>query len=532
MRELVDATTPEEQRLVLAKLGSAKGGWKGDYVNDDRYRRSVWDKVIAVAEKYNDPGTFTTFIGFEWTADPMIHRNVLFADDARRTGQVMPMTKNDSGDPEDLWRYLAGYEASSGGRVMAIPHNANLSGGMMFTLNDQSGKPFSTAYARTRARWEPVYEATQYKGDSETYPQLSPQDEFADFEKMGMTATARSKSGGKGKEAGKGMTKKSAAKSSSKSASKATVKGTSKTAKKAPAKTAAKGVAARPQPRTVSGNPLESAYARGALKMGLDQHATLGVNPFKLGLIGSTDSHVGLASADEDGYLGKQGVLRTLSATWNAGGYAGVWAHQNSRTSIFDALQRREVYATTGPRMTVRVFGGWDYDAADAAGSDLAGVGYAKGVPMGGDLTNAPKDGSPSFLIRATRDPDGANLDRVQVVKGWRDREGRLAEKVHNVAVSGTRRIDSSGGVKPVGSTVNLKQATYTNSIGDAELSTVWTDPDFDAGEYAFYYVRVLEIPTPRWTAYDVARTGVPLPEQIELVTQERAYTSPIWYTP
>lgn len=548
LRELVDAKTPEEEKLILTRLGKAKGNWKSLNDADDDFRRSIWEEVIAVAEKHNDPGTFTTFIGFEWTADPMIHRNVLFLDGAANTRQVVPFSRNDSGDPEDLWRYLAEYERKTGGRVLAIPHNANLSGGMMFTLRDQAGKAFTPEYAKTRARWEPVYEATQYKGDSEVHPALSPDDSFANFEKLGMTrvganaAKTPAKSGGAGKSkstasnAGQDPRVKAMAKGKAKDKSRAeTAKGVAKTTvakTKEAAPVSKSSKSARPGAVTVSGNPLESAYARPALKMGLDQQATLGVNPFKLGLIGSTDSHVGLSSVDEDGYLGKQGAMRATSAMWNAAGYAGVWATENTRQAIFDALQRREVYASTGPRMTVRVFGGWDFRARDARRTDLAQVGYGKGVPMGGDLTSAPRGKTPRLLLRATKDPDGANLDRIQVIKGWRDNGGTLQEKVYNVALSDRRKLDSAGDTTPVGNTVNLDTATYKNSIGASELSTVWTDPDFDPAELAFYYVRVLEIPTPRWTDYDVARLGTKLPPTIPVNIQERAYTSPIWYTP
>lgn len=496
IRDLVAAKTEAEQSRVLTMMGKAKGDWKAPLAEDKKFSRSIWEDVIAAAEKYNDPGKFTAFIGFEWTGVQMMHRNVLFVDGADKTSQVVPYSLNDSADPKDLWQYLADYENKTNGRVMSIPHNANLSNGAMFSLLDFTGNPLTNAYAETRSRWERIYEATQYKGDSEAHPDLSPDDEFADFEKLGATSNANRKA--------------IAAKGGG----------------KAGAKAGAKGKA------TAKNTGLKGSFARPALKQGLDRQAKLGVNPFKVGLIGSTDSHIGLSSVDEEGYLGKQGALRVASAMWNAAGIAGVWASENTRQAIFDAMQRREVYASTGPRMTVRMFAGWDFESDDAFKPDLVEVGYRKGVPIGGDLTQAPKRRSPSFLVHAVRDPDGANLDRVQVIKGWRDTKGKLQEKVYNVALSDNRKVNASGDTDPVGNTVDLSDATYTNRIGDPELTTVWTDPDFDAREHAFYYVRVLEIPTPRWTDFDVARNSAKLSPQIPVMTQERLYTSPIWYTP
>jgi hypothetical protein len=522
IRDLVAAKTKEEQSRVLSMIGNAKGDWKSSLAEDEEFTRSVWGGVIAVAEKYNDPGKFTAFIGFEWTGLYMMHRNVLFVDGAEKTSQVVPYSLIDSADPEDLWQYLADYENKTSGRVMSIPHNANLSNGAMFSLLDFTGNPLTNAYAKTRSRWERIYEATQYKGDSEAHPDLSPDDEFADFEKMGATspsyrkaiAAAKTKGGGKAGAKGKAMAKNSD--------------------KKPKGKATAKNNDKKPQGKgsNIQQYPLKGSFARPALKHGLSQQAKLGINPFKVGLIGSTDSHVGLSSADEAGYLGKQGAFRVASAMWNAAGFAGVWASENTRQAIFAAMQRREVFASTGPRMAVRLFGGWDFEADDAFKPHLVEVGYRKGVPMGGDLTRAPKRRSPSFLVHAVRDPDGANLDRVQVIKGWRDTKGKLHEKVYNVAVSDDRKVNASGEVDSVGNTVDLSDATYTNRIGDPELTTVWTDPDFDAREHAFYYVRVLQIPTPRWITFDVANKGAELNPEIPLITQERLYTSPIWYTP
>jgi hypothetical protein len=522
IRDLVAAKTKEDQNRVLSMIGNSKGDWKSPLAQDEEFTRSVWGGVIAVAEKYNDPGKFTAFIGFEWTGLYMMHRNVLFVDGAEKTSQIVPYSLIDSADPEDLWQYLADYENKTSGRVMSIPHNANLSNGAMFSLLDFTGNPQTNAYAKTRSRWERIYEATQYKGDSEAHPDLSPDDEFADFEKMGATSPSYRKAMAAGMTKGGG---KAGAKG------KATAKNSDKKPK---GKATAKNNDKKPQGKgsNIQQYPLKGSFARPALKHGLSQQAKLGINPFKVGLIGSTDSHVGLSSADEAGYLGKQGAFRVASAMWNAAGFAGVWASENTRQAIFAAMQRREVFASTGPRMAVRLFGGWDFEADDAFKPHLVEVGYRKGVPMGGDLTQAPKRRSPSFLIHAVRDPDGANLDRVQVIKGWRDTKGKLHEKVYNVAVSDNRKVNASGEVDSVGNTVDLSDATYTNRIGDPELTTVWTDPDFDAREHAFYYVRVLQIPTPRWIAFDVANKGAELNPEIPLTTQERLYTSPIWYTP
>ncbi len=443
-------------------------------------RRSVWEEVSASAERHNDPGTFTAFIGYEWTAGPgSLHRNIIFEGGPGQTNQVVPFSAQDSADPEDLWAYLKNYEDKVGGKVLAIPHNGNLSMGGMFALTTRDGQPFTRAYAKTRARWEPLYEVTQIKGDGETHPILSPADEFADYETWD------------------GFT-----------------------------------------PRN-SVEQKQPEYARSALKLGLGQEAELGANPFKFGMIGSTDAHTALAAVDEDNFWGKVPLNEPSrfrpEMQWymSASGYAGVWAEENTRESLFNAMRRKEVFASTGPRMSVRFFGGWDYAAEDSMRPDLARVGYAKGVPMGGDLTHGPEGRAPSFLIRAVKDPEGANLDRVQVIKGWHDEDGELHEKIYNVALSDGRKENRKGKVELVGNTVDVPDASYINSIGDPELAVVWTDPDFDEDELAFYYVRVLEIPTPRWTAYDAKFYGLKdLPEEIPMITQERAYTSPIWYTP
>jgi hypothetical protein len=461
----------------------------------ERSRMLIWQDVAVTADEYNRPGQFTAFTGYEWTAmidGNNLHRVVVYKDSADKVSQLPPFSGQDSLDPRELWKALARYEAQTGGEVMAIAHNGNLSNGMMFPDKSVDGKPIDRAYAELRARWEPIYEVTQVKGDGEAHPTLSPDDEFADYENWDWDNIGRS--------------------------------------------------------QAKEDWMLEHEYARGALKLGLKHEKKLGVNPFKFGLIGSTDGHNTISTTEEDNFFGKfpesePGPERLENAmamdrlwkNWNivASGYAAVWARENTREALFEAMQRREVYATTGSRISVRFFGGWDYQAADIHLPTYLDVAYAGGVPMGGDLTAAPKNRAPKFMVHAVKDPDGANLDRVQVVKGWLERDGSLNEKVYDVAWSGDRTPDpKTGKLPPVGSTVNVENATYDNSIGTAQLGAVWEDPDFDARERAFYYVRVLEIPRPRWTAYDAAFFDLELPEEIPMVIQDRAYTSPIWYTP
>ena len=488
----------KDKLAALSKALYSQYGFSQQFSDNNRLLTSVWNEVIRSADQHNDPGRFTAFIGYEWSSMAFnLHRVVIFKDNSNFAQKVLPYSQFDSNKPEDLWMYLEGYEQKTGGEVLAIPHNGNLSQGHMFSLRDSENRPMTKVYAKARSRWEPLYEVTQIKGDSETHPAISPNDEFADFE------TWRS----------------------------------------------FWEVKAEDSNRTYE-------YARSALKLGLKQQSTLGVNPFKFGMVGSTDAHGSLSAITEDNYLGKgawtepshqrvtmeayksgtyKGKRSRVIAGWelNASGYAAIWAEENTRDSLFAAMKRKEVYATTGPRITVRFFGGWGYQPDDALKPNLARIGYNKGVPMGGDLTHAPEGKSPNFLIRATKDPDGANLDRVQVIKGWHDAAGELHEKIYNVALSDGRKENWGGKVKPVGNTVNVPDASYTNSIGGPELAVVWTDPNFNKDELAFYYVRVLEIPTPRWTAYDAKFFVLnDLPKPIPMMTQERAYTSPIWYTP
>lgn len=466
-------------------------------------RQPPWKRIMAAADEANSPGAFTAFIGYEWTSHPggdNLHRVVIFRDDASKAKQVLPFSALDSEDPEDLWKYLENYESKTGGQILAIAHNGNVSNGHMFAESTRKGQPLTKTYAEQRAKWEPLFEITQIKGDGEAHPLLSPTDEFADYETWdkGNLLGRLPKSG-----------------------------------------------------KTV--DMLRHEYGRSALKLGMKLEAKLGVNPFKFGLIGSTDAHTSLASSDESNFWGKLTLLEPNGHRWDhvviksltdpkrttwgweqaASGYAGVWANENTREALFDAMRRRETYATTGPRITVRFFGGWNFTDADALAGDLATVGYEKGVPMGGDLPAGSRSNAPTFLIAAMKDPMGANLDRVQVIKGWVDSKGKTQERIYDVSVSDGRSIGANGRTRgKVGNTVNVAEASYTNSIGDAQFVTTWQDPDFDPALRAFYYVRVIEIPTPRWTAFDQKAFNVKMRLEVPMTTQERAYTSPIWYTP
>ena len=460
--------------------------------------RTVWKSSAELVENYNQPGKFTAFHGFEWTSMPggnNLHRVVMFRDGYAEAIKTLPFGSQPPLDRvEKLYDYMDRYEQVTGGKALAIPHNSNLSNGLMFELTGPGGGPMTAAHARRRAAREPVAEITQIKGDSEAHPFLSPNDEFAGF-------------GVKGWELGN-----------------------------------------LPMSAAKTPDMFAGEYAREALKRGLAIEARTGVNPYKFGVIGSTDSHTALATSDEDNFFGKHtggepnkvraGQEQNLGSRkgrfgWHylAGGYAAVWATANTRSAIFDAMLRREVYATTGPRMTVRFFGGWDFSAADLA-KDWVRAGYARGVPMGGDLKTGT--GAPRFIVSALKDPMGANLDRVQVIKGWYGADGQLNERVYDVVWSdAAKRQTGAGGKLPaVGNTVDIAKASYTNSIGAPELQSVWTDPDFNPAARAFYYVRVIEIPTPRWVLFDALRYGAKLAPDTELVAQERAYTSPIWYRP
>jgi hypothetical protein len=465
--------------------------------------QSAWEETMEAAERYNDPGTFTAFIGYEWTSNTggnNLHRVVIYRDNMTKAGMSVPFTTlkpEGSDNPVDLWKWMESYENRSGGNVLAIAHNGNLSNGIMFPVVDSfTGNEIDNAYAMSRLKWEPLYEATQIKGDGETHAFLSPDDEFADYETWD-----------------KGNLDLSVKKDNA---------------------------------------MLQHEYARSALQIGLQLEQKLGTNPYKFGMIGSTDSHTGLATAQEDNFFGKHSgtepnkdrYLHPMAKTNNgsyeswemvSSGLAAVWARENTREALFDAMMRKETYATTGSRMMVRFFGGWDFTEQDAANRLPADVGYVKGVPMGSDLPAAPNTRSaPTFLVAALKDPLSGNLDRIQIVKGWVDKGGERHEKVYNVVWSDQdkRKASRDGSIPAVGNTVNVKEATWTNTIGEPELITVWTDPEFDASLQAVYYARVLEIPTPRWTAYDAKKYGITMPKEAAMIVQERAYTSPIWYNP
>ncbi len=497
--------------VYSGKYGDAYALWgdgmatrKDPLKGKEALTRTMWERLTTSAEKFNEPGKFTALIGFEWTSSPggnNLHRNVIFRDGKAKADQIIPLSNYDTSDPEDLWKWMAAYEAKTGGQALAIAHNGNLSNGLMFDDVTFTKKKLTRDYAERRMRWEPVYEVTQIKGDGEAHPSLSPNDEFADY------GTWDKGSFG-------------------------------------------------PEPKTKDMLPRE--YAREALKRGLNYEQALGANPFKFGMIGSTDTHTSLSTTQENNYFGKATPAEPTAKPGRfqekitgflakpggpditmrhyqtlAAGLAGVWATDNTREALWDAFARKEVYATTGTRMTVRVFAGWDFEAADVQRQDFAKTGYERGVPMGGDLYKAPQGKAPTFVIRALRDVDGANLDRVQIVKGWLDSKGAMQEQVYDVLCSDNRKItDKHRCEKPVGNTVDVKAATYTNTIGEALMLAYWKDPAFDPKQRAFYYIRVLEIPTPRWTTYHAAFFGIELPKNIEPTHQERAFTSPIWYTP
>ena len=466
-------------------------------INNPAAARKAWEAYTELADKYNEPGRFTALIGYEWTAIGgfNLHRNVVFRGNGEVARKTNPFSQFDSQNPEDLWRALEAFSGETGAQVLAIPHNGNLSNGRMFSVVNFDGSPLNKELAEMRARMEPIIEATQIKGDGEAHPFLSPDDEFADYEKWDA----------------------------------ANLNGT----------------------ELKQDSMFQYEYAREALKTGLKLKKSLGVNPYQFGMIGSTDSHTSLAAVEEENFFGKHSGVEPDPHRWEhtvisspldpdltimgwqqaAAGYAGVWATENTREAIFDAMKRKEVYATTGPRITVRFFGGWSFTPDDIQNRVPAYSGYEKGVPMGGELGKAAAS-APSFMVAAAKDPYSGNLDRIQIVKGWMDKTGETREKVYDVAWSDERKPGSDGNLPPVGNTVNISKATWSNSIGEPELIAVWQDPDFDKNESAFYYARVIEIPTPRWTAYEAKRFGVKMDDKVPMTTQERAYTSPIWYTP
>jgi hypothetical protein len=455
-------------------------------------RRSTWNAIIDAAERYNEPGRFTSLIGWEWSSQPgggNIHRVVFTPQGADVARQFLPFSALESQDPEQLWRWLGETSKRTGAQFVAIPHNANVSSGQMFPLQRANGQPVDAAYSAVRAEWEPVLEVTQIKGDSETHPMLSPNDEFADFESYNFVMTVERR----------------------------------------------------------TPDPTEADYARSGLKRGLALEAQLGANPYKFGLIGSSDSHTGMSAVEETAFAGKSqhdsfpgarsgpsGLGAAKGWDMGAAGFVAAWASENTRQGIYEAFKRREVYASTGPRIALRFFGGFDIDKADLKTKDFVATGYRKGVPMGGDLQRQPRSKAPAFMVAAMKDPQAGNLDRIQVVKGWLDAEGATHERIYDVAVSNGRKIGANGRcATPVGMTVDLASGRYTNDIGAIELAAVWRDPDFDPSQRAFYYARVLEIPTPRYSLLDSIALGKPWQDTGRPATiQERVYGSPIWYTP
>jgi hypothetical protein len=468
-------------------------------LTDPKWAKTYWEKTTEIMEQYNEPGRFTAFIAYEWTSNAgggnNLHRNVIYRDGKKLADQVLPMTTFTSENPEDLWKWMADWEKKTGGQLLAIPHNGNLSNGRMFELQKFMGGPMTREWAEQRQKYEPLFEAIQMKGQSESHPSLSTTDEFAvgyELWDRGNLALVPKKPG-----------------------------------------------------------MIEHEYVRQALKDGLKIEQQLGVNPFKYGLAGGTDTHNGLTAAEEDNFYGKFVGAEPRAGRWDedaikfgehvvkgwemtAAGYTGVWAIENTRAAIWDAMKRRETYATSGPRMTVRFFGGYDFVARDATTRSPAIAGYTKGVAMGGDLKKAPAGKAPTFLVAAAKDPFSGNLDRIQIIKGWLDKSGKLQEKIYNVVWGDAdkRKLQANGKLPPVGNTVDVPTASWTNTIGDPELITVWRDPEFDPAAKAFYYARVLEIPTPRWTAYDAAYFKVKMDPKVPMTTQERAFTSPIWYSP
>jgi hypothetical protein len=456
---------------------------------------TAWHEIVDAAERHNNPGQFTTLIGWEWSSIPTganLHRIVFTPDGADKAKQFVPYGSDQSQYPEDLWQFLEQTQEKTGTRFIAMPHNSNISKGYMYADTTLKGAPITADYARRRMQWEPVSEVTQIKGDSETHPSVSPDDKFADFE----TYTHYI------------------------------------------------------QQDLQDYVPTAADYVRPALKLGLALGQKTGVNPYQFGMIGSTDSHSGLSSPQENNFWGKFardstpetkrssdkiGGGKVTGWSMSASGLAAVWAKDNTREEIYAAFQRKEVYATTGTRLRLQVFAGWGYTNDILDSVDFADMGYAGGVPMGGTLTpsaNHERIDAPQLLIRAMKDPMDANLDRIQVVKGWVDAQGEQYEKIYNVAWSGERVLAANGELAPVGNTVDLNNGHYDNSIGAEQLSALWSDPDFSAQQQAFYYVRVLQIPTPRHSLLDSLALQIELPEEGPATIQERAYSSPIWYTP
>lgn len=460
-------------------------------LGDPELATSVWGKIIKIADQHYEPGAFTTFAGFEWTSNPgwrNLHRVVIFRDTENVSARAFSAI--DSDREEDLWAWMD-LQRENGAQLLAVPHNGNASDGLMFPIGTSyGGSNVDSAYAETRMRNEPLYELTQIKGTSETLPVLSPNDEFANFELWDYTLAS---------------------------------------------------TATAPEHKV-------GGYMREALIRGLALQAEGKGNPFKYGFIGDSDTHNAASAVEENNYTGKfgfendpkhrlegpPGVSEAAAQQvreFSSGGLAAVWAESNTREAIFDAMVRKETFATSGPRLKVRLFAGWNYPEDIMSGADWLQAAYDGGVPMGGDLSTSAAGSAPTLLVAAIKEADGANLDRIQIVKGWVE-NGEQMEKIFDVALSDSRKPNSSGAIEPVGNTVDVATASYTNDIGAAELTATWKDPEFDPAMPAVYYARVLQIPTPRWSTYDAAKLGVNVPDGLPTSIQERAWTSPIWYTP
>ena len=453
-------------------------------------RQPVWDIITSSADRHNEPGAFTALIGWEWSSMPQganLHRIIFTPDNASLAQQYLPFSSLSDNRPEGLWNWLDKTSETHNARFVAIPHNSNISLGRMFSDVKSDGTPIDAAYAEMRMKWEPVVEMVQVKGTSETHPSLSPDDPFAGFELYEKVMD---------------FTRK-----------------------------------------IVGGTGVRGNYARDALRRGLEIEQTEGENPYKFGMIGSTDSHTGMSTAEEDNFGGKYPIdgipsnkfdqeltPNAFGVDMNAQGLAAIWADENTRDGVYDAFRRKEVYGTSGPRIQLRFFGGWSFSDADARAADLAKIGYQKGIPMGGDLPPAPANKAPSFIIHAAKDPVGANIERIQVVKGWVDASGQSYERVYDVVLSDARVAKGAKITSPIRSTVSVEHATYTNDVGAVQLSAKWIDPDFDASQNAFYYARVLEIKTPRHSVYDAVAMQRKHPAKYDVEIQERAYSSPIWY--
>ena len=430
------------------------------------FNKSAWSKLLGFAERYNEPGVFSALIGFEWTSminGDNLHRVVVYGDGSEKAKRMLPFSALDSSDPEDLWHFMEDYENLTGGEVIAIPHNGNVSNGKMFSDKRINGSDFDASYSAKRQRWEPLYEVTQVKGDAEAHPYLSPADEYADFETWDQG-----------------------------------------------------NLRMEPKDKKM----LQGEYARAALKNGLVLSNKYGANPFKFGLVGGTDTHNALSTSDDENFYGKfvdslPGEERTSSSlgdrlwdNWrlSASGYTAVWAKENTREAIFDALKRREVYATSGPRILLKFFGGWNYVQEDLEDPEFFNkTAYEDGVPMGGSLTNSNSESKPRFGFKISKDPKGNNIDKFQIIKGWVEEDGKVNEKVYNV-------IESA------------------NGKGQESVFGIWVDQDFKINQEAFYYARVLEVPTKRWSTYDQERYDVSLAPEIPTLIRERAYSSPIWF--